>query len=164
MRTLLLLPLAAGLGSMSTAQERSGDAAYKVEYRITDAGEIRTYTMIVDASGRGQLRMGQRTPYASGIAAAGSTAAPAQINYAEIGVNIDCRLRPSGNRIALHSDIELSSVIGTDRTVPLAPTIASTHLSIDSVAAPGQRTLLATVDDPATKRRLNIEATLSKLD
>jgi hypothetical protein len=94
------------------------------------------------------------------------TPAGTQYSYADIGVNIDCRLREVAAKIAMSANIELSSVLHTGKDasgIAPNPTIAQTRIEVTTDLEPGKPTVLSTVDDPVTQRKLNIEATATKV-
>jgi len=149
------------------AQERpAGEtSAFKVEFKISDGDPRagRRFTMLLDGSGRGQLRLGHKVPYTTGNTAAGGM----QWNYLEAGLNLDVRLRDLGTRVSLHSEVEISSVLGMEKgaapTNP-TPTVAHTRLNVDAMVSPGKPTIIGAIDDPASQRKLEIEATVTKLN
>ncbi len=155
------------------AQERSAEVVgttFQVEFRINDSADasgksIRRYAFLLDSNGRGNFRIGQRVPYATGSfqqqqGQGGST----QFQYVDVGVNIDCRARMSGSKVALRAEIDITSLLPTDKVQPpLAPLIASARVSVDSLLVPGKPSSIATVDDPVTQRRMDITAVVNPI-
>src|SRR5437667_746379 len=93
--TTLLIPALPVIG-----QEKGADSGvYKVEFNIHDGSDAaaktgRRYTIMIEANDKGLFRVGQKVPYATGSfqSGAGTVTPLTQFNYAEIGVNIDCRI------------------------------------------------------------------------
>ena len=145
-------------------------SVYKVEFTIRDGGQAsagRHYTILIVSGGRSVFRLGNKVPYVTGSAqSAPGAPVNAQYNYADIGVNIDCHLRETAAKVALNANIDLSSVLHADKgpsgTVP-NPTIAQTRIEVSTDLEPGKATILSTVDDPVTQRKLDIEATATKV-
>ncbi len=151
------------------AQERkegSEPAFYKVEISISDAADTsskagRRYTMLVDSGGKATMRVGNRIPYVT------ATAPNPQYQYLDAGVNLDCRLRESSGKVILNLDMDLSNAVAPVATQAGSapnPTIASTRMMVSAILAPGKSTQIAAIDDPASRRKLNIEALLTKLN
>lgn len=176
MRTAATLILAGLLFTARPAatQERKDPgprSVYKVEFTIRDGSQTdpgRHYAILVAADGRSVFRLGNKVPYVTGRTEAGSGATPVstQYNYADIGVTIDCHLREIANKVAMSTNIELSSVLHSDKGssgIEPHPTIAQTRIEVTADLEPGKPTVLSTVDDPVTQRKLNIEAIATKV-
>ncbi|WP_321471841.1 hypothetical protein [uncultured Paludibaculum sp.] len=164
--------------ALAPAQDRPDPTVYRVEFQLRDGGDkaapiVRRYSMLMDPSGKGSFRLGQRVPYSTGaVQAVSSGGQPTplvstQFQYAEVGVNIDCRLRETGTKVALNSDLEISTVTAPDKgstSNPLMPTIGSMRLSVAAVLTPGKPTSVASIDDPVTHRKFEVEATVTKVN
>ena len=165
MRTTAVLLLSTFAISVS-AQENREAPLYRLEFNIHDGSDAaaktgRRYTMLVEATGKGTFRAGNKVPYITG--AASNTQGP-QYNYAEVGVNIDARLRDISGRIYLSADLDVSTVLPREKDAAPNPTIASIHISVNTIMSPGKPALVAYIDDPVIKRRFDIEATVTKVD
>lgn len=142
-------------------------SVYRVEFNIRDGNPVastggRRYTMLIENEGRNSVRVGSKVPYVTGSTQTG--AAPAvstQYNYADIGVNIDCRLREMNGRVSIQAEMEISSVLSGG--VP-TPTVQSARVVVVTTLEPGKPALLTTIDDPIIQRKLNIEATATKVN
>ena len=167
MRSRLVIAITALLYTGSAdAQEKkdSGAAQYKVEFHIQDSADTaakgaRRYSMLIDANSKGTFRVGNRVPYTTGTPTA-------QYQYADVGVNIDTRLRDVDGRVGLSADLELSAIVQNDKTpgatVNPNPTISSFRVAINAVVTPGKRVQVASVDDPITMRRFDVDATITR--
>ena len=150
------------LGMMSSAlflsaQEAKppamGPSSYRVDLKVQEAASpARSYSMLIDSTGQGNFRLGQKVAYLSGAN---------QINYADVGVNIECRVREVDGKIILLSSIEFSGILPGDKE---RPTIAQTRINLQSLMLNGKNASLATVDDPATQRKLGVNATVTRID
>jgi hypothetical protein len=170
MRSLILLTFIAGAGFSQENPTPGSPVSYKVEYVIRDGADaarvVRRYTMYLDSGGRGSFRLGYRVPYATGTTqgTSGASLISTQWNYMDAGINIDSRVRLAGSDILLHSEVEISSIVPPEKgavPAPPSPTVASSRISLDSVLSPGKPRLVASVDDPAAARKLDIEATVT---
>jgi len=165
MRTTAVLLLTAFAVS-APAQEARDTPLYRVEFNIHDGSDAaaktgRRYTMLIEATGKGAFRAGNKVPYLTG--AASGNQAP-QYGYADVGMNIDARLREISGRIFLTADFDISTVMPREKESLPNPTIASIRVGVNTIISPGKPILVASVDDPAIKRRFDIEATVTKVD
>ena len=139
-------------------------SVYKVQFTIRDGSQAdpgRHYAILIAADGRSVFRLGNKVPYVTATAQSAT-----QYNYADIGVNIDCHLREIANKVALNTNIDLSSVLHGDKGasgIEPHPTIAQTRIEVTADLEPGKPTVLSTVDDPVTQRKLSIEAVATKV-
>jgi len=148
---------------------------YKIEFTIRDdSGKgARKYTVVTDGEGKGILRVGNKVPYISGsfqpgVATTGiSPLVSTQYQYAEIGVNIECRLRNMGGGLMMNTSLEISAVLPPDKNIsppPANPLIAHTRFELSAAVSPGKPMQLTSVDDPVAGRKFDVEVTVRKLD
>ena len=156
-------------------QDTSADSAvYKVEFNIRDGSDAaktgRHYTLLVDGSGKGRIRVGEKVPYATnqfqpGVGGANPGIAT-QFTFLDVGVNIDCRVRELNGRISLTADLDISAITPPAKgagTTP-NPTVAAIQISgVKAMLSPGKPAMVASIDDPVTARRFEVEATVTKL-
>jgi type II secretory pathway component GspD/PulD (secretin) len=152
---------------------------YKVEYRIHDGNDPaakagRRYTILIDSTGRGTFRVGDRVPVAtgsfqSGVGGAGvNPLVNTQFNYLDIGVNIETKLGEKDGKVELNSNLDLSTISEhkpqPGSPVMPAPTVAQMKIAVDALVSPGKPTLVASIDDPVTQRKVEVEAIVTKVD
>lgn len=143
------------------AQEKPAEPAhnYKVDFTLkdgSDSGGVRHFSMLIDAAGGlSVFRTGTRVPVLSG---------KDELNSVEVGVNIDCRLREQGGRALLNATIDVSTLAPSAQPVPMRPQIAQTRVMVNAALQPGKPTLVASIEDPVQQRRLDVEATLTRVD
>jgi len=165
------------LPALAYSQERPGGTpVYRLEFNIHDGADAaskagRRYSQTIELNGKGVFRVGSKVPYATGAmqsgASTGAVPVATQYNYADIGVNIDSRLREAGERILLLADLDLSTIAQRDKSstgTPLTPTISSLRVSVSAALTPGKPALVASIDDPVTMRKFDVEATITKVD
>lgn len=165
------LLFASGIPARAQNQAPAG-TVYRVEFRIRDgsapAGQsARRYAMLValvDGSGHGSFRVGDRVPVATGsFQSGGNTTVNTQFNYIDVGVNIDTRLNEREGKLVLNSTLDLSGVMDRKPGVSApAPTIGQIKIVVDSAIVPGKPALVASIDDPVTLHRLDVEALVTK--
>jgi general secretion pathway protein D len=159
-------------------QERkpAGPAVYKVEFNFHEGSDAaakagRRYTLLVDDDRKATFRIGSRVPVASGSfmpSGGGSPLVNTQYQYLDVGVNIECLVADVNGRLALHGNLDLSSVVKHDPapggTNPPNPTVGQTRLELDTMLEPGKPTIVASIDDPVDSRKLQVEATVTKIN
>jgi hypothetical protein len=176
-RTTVIAILAVLSTARAGAQEKkesTDPSQYKVEYHIQDSADTpakgaRRYAMLIDANSKGTFRVGNRVPYASGVSQPGpGGTATTQYQYADLGVNIDTRLRDMSGKVFLSADMDLSDLVRNDKPSGAAananPTISSFRININTAVPLGKRVQVASVDDPITMRRFDVDATITKVN
>lgn len=116
----------------------------------------RSYSMILSSGGeRGSIRAGEKVPFAS---VSGERTEWQQI---DVGVDIDCAgLEELGERIALKIKAVISSVMenhGDGSPPPSLPIIRNNQWESTVVLALKQPTILYSSDDPASKRKMQLQ-------
>ena len=121
----------------------------------------RSYSMIVHGTERSSIRAGEKVPFSS---TSGTTSQWQQI---DVGVNIDCRqLEVTGNRASLDLKAEISSVMEsskTDSPPPSLPIIRNNQWESKVVVPVKQPSVLFSSDDPASKRTMRLELTVTPI-
>ena len=162
------------------AQEKkdpSLSATYKVEWRIKDGSDAaakngRRYTMLIDTTGSGSFHVGDRVPVPTGsFNSDGSVNAlvNTQYNYCDVGVNIDTKLHEQQGQVAIYATIDLSTAIphkadGSAAGRVLPPTISQIKIAVNATLTPGKPSLVASIDDPVSERKFEVEAVVTKIE
>ena len=171
MRFVLFTAMLIGaLPAISQDRKDLDASAYKIDLNIrggSEAGNIkgdRRYTLLLDGNGKGTFRAGDRVPYATGTVKPndGSAAVSTQYQYADVGVNIDARLREMGEKVFLTADFDLSTLSQHEKAVGANPTISSIRVAVNTLLPVGKRTVVASIDDQVSSRKLEIEAMVSR--
>jgi len=147
---------------------------YKVELTMRDATDVsakagRHYVILIDTHGAGSFKIGNREPVATGSFQPGTGGTGinplvnTQYTYVDTGVNIECRLEQNEGKLQLRADIDLSSTMPQKGSVP-NPAIGQLKLNVTAFIAPGKRTVIASVDDPVTNRKFDVEALVTKAE
>jgi hypothetical protein len=168
----LLLPLLS-----VHAQERGGLPSYKVEFNIRDGSDPaakagRHYMLLMDPGHKAVFKVGNRVPVASGSfqpSTGGTGINPlTQYTYLDIGVNIECTVSEMNGRVAMHGNLDLSTMMEHDAAShaanPPNPTIVQTKLELDTAIEPGKPTVIAALDDPVNTRQFQVEATVTRVN
>jgi len=144
---------------------------YKVELTMRDATDAsakggRHYTILIDTHGSGTFKLGSREPVASGTfqpSTGGSSPVSTQYTYVDTGVNIDCRLEQTDAKLQLRADIDISSILPQKTPAP-NPVIGQLKLSVTALVVPGKKTVIASIDDPVSNRKFDVEALVTKVE
>lgn len=157
-RLLLILSI---LPALSMAQDDPKPAVYRVDYSLRETGAsgtvpVRVYSLLLGDREKGSIRTGTKIPYPTG-------AGPTSFSYADVGVNIDCRLSAgSAKTAALHTDFEYSQVSEEQpkagATMPIFHQVKGTASSDVQI---GQRTSVLSLDDATGHRKYELEVTVS---
>jgi hypothetical protein len=170
----LAMPLFLSLSIFAQDKKEANRGTYKVLLNLRDtsqpgAGAGRQYSMVLDNQGHGLFRIGNRIPVPTESKHSGDAAlASTQYTYIDVGVNIECSVRETdGTKLGMRASIEISSVVPPDKLVVAAadhPIIGQLRMGIDTLLDPGQPMVVASIDDPVTARKLEVEATVTKMN
>jgi len=169
--TALLLPQLA-----VHAQDKNGPGLFKVEFNIRDGGDTaakggRRFTLLMEPNRKAVFKVGSRVPVATGSFQPGSAGGNPMVNtqytYVDVVVNIDCLVSEMNGRLAMHGELDLSSVAERDAASRAAnpnPTVVQTKLVLDTAVELGKPTVVAAIDDPANQRQFQVEATVTRVN
>ncbi len=162
--------------SSAHAQDKrgpDGPTFYRVQFRIRDGNNpssqpVRTYALVTAANRKATFKVGDRVPVSTASYQPSSPGANTvtQFTYIDTGVTIECIVGNEGSKLVMHGNIDLSSVDrheGGPGGNP-NPTVAQTRLELDTAVDPGKPTVIASIEDTVNQRKLQIEATVTKVD
>lgn len=173
MKRFFQLLLIFGLVSVMAAQEapRHLQKIYKAVfliYELEDGKKIneRTYTLpvnTIDGNPRdGSMRVGTRVPIATA-----SSSGDKQWQYVDVGLNIDCNVTEQEDKFIVHGSLELSSFAipdqGSDPRSGGNPILRQIKQNFTTLVVPGKPTLATTMDDVNSKKRLEVEITVTRI-
>ena len=155
----LVLSLAASAEEPTPRPERPR-STFRVDFtlRETQDGQKsneRTYVLSVNEGGSGNVRVGSRVPLPAGDKG---------VQYMDVGLRINCRIREAEpGDVALEADVDVTSFAAPEGTeARSAPVLQSISQSASARPALGKPTLLTSVDDVGSKKRLQIEVTVTR--
>ncbi len=160
----LIIPLFA-LSMAAAAFAQDTVKFYRLDFTVKelDGSKVvsaKKYSTVnsTDPRARGALiRTGTKIPYTT---AAGGTGPATSIQYAEIGVNIDCHsMKEESGQLILHIAAEISSVTSSAGPINVLPVIRQYRWSSLSVVEPGKPTTLYSSDDVDLTRKMQLELT-----
>jgi hypothetical protein len=172
MRAIALMAVAMAAPMLSLHAQPT--EVYKLELTMRDAADPsakpgRKYVMLIDTNGAGTFKIGSREPVATGSFQPGVSGAGinplvnTQFTYVDTGVNIECRLgQADANRLQLRADLDISSILPREKPVVPNPVIGQLKMNVTALVAPGKRTTIASIDDPVSNRKFDVEVLLTK--
>jgi hypothetical protein len=124
----------------------------------------RSYVLNTFASATGgdwsRLRVGNRVPVFTHSQEKGSGNPVTDFNYIDVGVNIDNRLRESGDMLALEVTVDISSLAGeTGGSVGPPQTVRQVKGTVTSTIYPGKQAVVFSADDPGSQHRFELQVT-----
>ncbi len=136
---------------------------YRLTYKITetDNGQSKGtqhFTLIVATGDRTVFKQGDRVPIVTGKSGGGATPQDSQVQYADVGLNIDASLTASSDALTLRTKLEVSSLANQSAgTGARDPDIRQTVLEETAALVPSKPLVLGSLDVPGTTRHEEIE-------
>jgi hypothetical protein len=141
-------------------------SAYKLDYVFSEMQDnkrvnARSFTVLLRTTNKGVLKLGSRVPIATG-----TKEDVTQIQYLDVGINIDCRVKQElDSAIDLETTADTSTIVtepqSSNHTVD--PVIRQVRYDLESIVPLGKPTLLGSADEADGTRRLQIEVTATKV-
>jgi type II secretory pathway component GspD/PulD (secretin) len=104
------------------------------------------------------LRQGSRIPILTGSVSADTNTPSTQVQYVDVGLNIDATLEGSPESLRLQTRVEQSSLAEEKAGIGAQdPIIRQTALEGDALISQGKPLLLGSLDIPGGMRRQEIE-------
>lgn len=143
----------------------AGSKTYRLTYTLTetDAGKrvgTQHFAMIVVSGRKTVLKQGTRVPLVTGTVST-SGGPQTQVQYLDIGLNIDASIEESGDGVKLNTQVEQSSIaeeksgFGTQD-----PIVRQSKLEGTAILTVGKPLILGSMDIASTSRRLDIEVVM----
>jgi type II secretory pathway component GspD/PulD (secretin) len=136
---------------------------YRLTYSITemDAGKptaVRHLELTVPANAKSVVKQGNRAPLVTGSANPESEKPSSQVQYIDLGLNIEAQLEGSGEVLRLRTSVEESSIADEKSGLGAQdPVIRQTKLDGVAMLTQGKPVALGSLDIPGTTRREVIE-------
>jgi type II secretory pathway component GspD/PulD (secretin) len=137
---------------------------YRVTYSITetDSGKLvgtrKVALVVVDSGGKTVLKQGSRVPIITGTSEPGSAKQDSQVQYIDVGLDIEASLETSPDGIRLHTKVAQSSLADERSSMGAQdPAIHQTDLEGMSTLAPGKPLVLGSLDLPGGTRHQEVE-------
>jgi hypothetical protein len=158
-------PGASGQTNSVPSPAQAGSKTYRLTYTLTetDGGKrvgTQHFAMVVVSGRKTVLKQGSKVPLVTGTVST-SGGPQTQVQYLDIGLNIDASIEESGEGIKLNTQVEQSTVaeeksgLGTQD-----PIIRQTKLEGTSILTADKPLTLGSMDIPGSARRLDIEVVM----
>ena len=139
---------------------------YRLTYTFTEMDNGKSvgtqhYGLIVVSGERTTLKQGSRVPI---VVASGTSGAPPQITYVDVGMNFDVTLDEFSNGVRLRSRVEQSSAEQTSGATPQDPVIRQTTLEGTAFLNPGKPMILGSLDIPGTTRHMDVAVEMEAIE
>lgn len=122
----------------------------------------RSYSTIMSEMGKSSIRAGEKVPFSS------SSGANTQWQQIDVGVSIDCRgLEATPHNVSLDVKADISSVMespGANSPPPALPIIRNNQWESHVILPVKQPSVLFSSDDPASKRRMQLQLTVTRIN
>lgn len=136
---------------------------YRLTYTITeiDGGKrigVQHFALIVSSGGKTILKEGSKVPVITGTLNEGGTTQNSQVQYLDVGLNIEASLDGYLDGVRLRTQVEQSSVAEEKSSVSIQdPVIRQTTLDGTSTLVLGKPLVLGSLDIPDSTRHQEIE-------
>ncbi|MBV9158024.1 MAG: hypothetical protein JO097_17295 [Acidobacteriaceae bacterium] len=118
----------------------------------------RSYSMIVHGTERSSIRAGQKVPFST------TSGTSTQWQQIDIGVNIDCRkLEVIRNKASVDIKAEISSLMENSKPDNPVPMIRQNQWESTVEVPLKQPSILFSSDDPASKRSMRLQLTVTPI-
>jgi hypothetical protein len=136
---------------------------YRITYSIKESEDgkavgTRRVALIVSTGGKTSVKQGNRMPIVTGSPDGSGSGKTTQVQYIDLGLNIEASLEGSADGLRLHSRVEQSSLSGEKSGIGAGdPVIEQTRLDGFTNLAEGRSMVLGSLDFPGTARHEEIE-------
>ena len=169
----LLLPSVDALAQEAPKPAASGRMAlYQVDFALHESEEgkrlnTRNYMLLIEygrgnrhepegfsRSGFGRIRANTKVPISP---------EENKVMYMDVGLKIDCDLREAEDGVLLQIGLEISNFADPGQAASRQPLIREIRSELGTAVQLRKPTVVAVVDDAATKRRYELEVTVTKV-
>ncbi len=141
-------------------------SAYRLDFTITEFGDgkkinARNYSLLAQVgSSPNMLRIGGRMPVRI---QSNSSNMPSEVQYLDLGMNIDCSVREKDGALILDTSIDSSSMAPQVEESTHRPIERQWKSEVRSVVNPGKPTVILSIEDPTSKAKFQVEVTATKM-
>jgi hypothetical protein len=149
----------------SETKVETAPATYRLTYTLTemDGGKrigTQHFSLTVNPGKEGRIRLGSKVPIAMESSNPASLA-PAQVQYQDVGLFIQVRLKESAAGVLADSEVQQTGVSEEQSTVGRGdPVIRQANLQNTALLTLGKPVMLGSLDVPGSTRHLDIEVIL----
>lgn len=142
---------------------------YRLTYTMTDTDGGRVVgskhvSLVVASGGHTTVKQGSRMPIVTGTTGTDKANEISQVQYVDLGLNIDAFLDGPADDLRLRTKVEQSNVAGDKSAiVPQDPVVGQTVLEGNSLLMQGKPLVLGTLEIPGTTRQEAIEVSCEQI-
>ena len=136
---------------------------YRLTYTITELDgskrvDSQRFTLIMLPGGKAYLKQGSKVPIVTGSTETGGSVQNTQVQYLDVGLNIEASLEGSAEGLRLRSKVEQSALADEKSGLGAQdPVVRQRVIEGTSVLALGKPFMLGSLDMPGSTRHLEIE-------
>jgi len=136
---------------------------YRLTYTLTELDgnkrvDSQRFTLIMLPGGKAYLKQGSKVPIVTGSTETGGSVQNTQVQYLDVGLNIEASLEGSAEGLRLRSKVEQSALADEKSGLGAQdPVVRQRVIEGTSVLALGKPFLLGSLDMPGSTRHLEIE-------
>jgi len=136
---------------------------YRLTYTITETDDgkkvgVQHFTLDVVAGGKATLKEGSRVPIVTGSYEAGGSTPNTQVQYVDLGLNVEASVDGFADGLRLRTKVEQSKLADEKSGMGAQdPVIRQTTLEGTSMLAQGKTFSVGSLDIPGSTRRQEIE-------
>ena len=136
---------------------------YRLTYTITETDDgkkvgVQHFTLDVVAGGKATLKEGSRVPIVTGTVESGNSTPNTQVQYIDLGLNVEASLDGFADGLRLRTRVEQSKLADEKSSMGAQdPVIRQTTLEGTSMLAQGKTFSVGSLDIPGSTRRQEIE-------
>jgi type II secretory pathway component GspD/PulD (secretin) len=136
---------------------------YRLTYTITDSDSgkrigTQHFTLVVASGGKSELKQGSKVPIVLGATKSGETTQHSDVQYVDVGLDIEASLDAYSDGVRLRSKLAQSSVAEEKSNVGMEdPVIRQTTLEGTSTLVQGKPLVLGSLDIPGSTRHQEVE-------
>jgi type II secretory pathway component GspD/PulD (secretin) len=137
--------------------------AYRLTYTVTETGSgqpggAQHVTLIVTSGGMTDFKQGSKVPIVTGIYPQGEQPQHSDVQYQDVGLEIEATLNGYADGVHLRSKIAQSNVSDEKSGIGVEdPVFHQTTLEGTATLVPGKPLILGSLDIPGTNRRQQVE-------
>jgi len=155
----LVAVLSVAAAQAQEKQESKPLNIYRVNFSVYEKEDgrllnTRRYSVQLEEGGDCMIRASSRVPIQP---------EEGKFVYMDVGINLDCNVRERGDHVALEVALELSDFAAPDQERARQPLLRTIRTRVKTALAFDKPTAVSQVDDAATKRRYELEVTVSKV-
>jgi hypothetical protein len=155
-------PAPAAPPQTSAEPQVKASRAYRLEYtlyEIEDGKRVNTRTYKVELTDHGKIKSGSRVPVLTGNTNSPNT----RPQYIDVGLIIDSRIKMSDDQLFLATNIEMRGIVPDPSGQGTTPVVRSNGAESNVIVTLGKAILLASIDDPLSNRRYEMEVKVTQL-